>query len=65
MLKYNIYLYKCIHNGVVYDVNAADTKVCYSQMEESIPSIYCYQDNEKSLLMSFKQLRCVFNYLLK
>lgn len=48
------------HNsaGIVYPVNAEDTKNCCSSLERqySLPPIYCYAGNDKSVLNVFQTI---------
>jgi len=43
---------------MVYPINAGDTKNCCSSLERmySLPPIYCYAGNEKSILNVFQTI---------
>lgn len=45
-----------MHIGIVYQVNADDTRQCCSLTEKHylLPPIYCYPGNEKSALNVFQ-----------
>jgi len=47
-----------INAGLVYPVNAEDTKNCCSLFERkySLPPIYCYAGNDKSVLNVFQTI---------